>query len=155
MTVHTVDMEPARRQEEEAGQKLLRTAADRAAAVLRSTDRPLCTIETHLLPGKGGASGVAESLVEFSRRHSVDLVVVGSRGLGALRRSLLDLVGLGSVSDYLVHHLQCPVLVVRHPEDKGRIAAIKQQVQGGRKVVLAVDESEHSVQALHTVVRCV
>lgn len=39
----------------------------------------------------------------------VGLVVVGSRGLGAVRRTIL-----GSVSDYVVHHSKCPVIVVKH-----------------------------------------
>ena len=42
--------------------------------------------------------------------QDANMVVVGSRGLGAVRRTLL-----GSVSDYLVHHCHCPVLVVKHP----------------------------------------
>jgi hypothetical protein len=29
-------------------------------------------------------------------------------------RSMMGLIGLGSTSDYLVHHLHCPVLVVRN-----------------------------------------
>ncbi len=36
------------------------------------------------------------------------LVVVGSRGLGGMRRALL-----GSVSDSGVRHAHCPVLLVR------------------------------------------
>ena len=36
-----------------------------------------------------------------------DLVVVGSRGLGTMQRAFL-----GSVSDYVVHHAKCPVVVV-------------------------------------------
>jgi len=42
--------------------------------------------------------------------QGADLLVVGSRGAGALRR-----VALGSTSDHLVHHAQCPVLVVPRP----------------------------------------
>jgi nucleotide-binding universal stress UspA family protein len=38
----------------------------------------------------------------------VGLVVVGSRGLGGIRRALI-----GSVSDSVVRHAHCPVLVVR------------------------------------------
>ncbi|KAI8914543.1 hypothetical protein EDD86DRAFT_186764 [Gorgonomyces haynaldii] len=37
------------------------------------------------------------------------LAVVGNRGLGQIARAFL-----GSVSDHLVHHLKCPVLVTRH-----------------------------------------
>jgi nucleotide-binding universal stress UspA family protein len=40
----------------------------------------------------------------------VDLVVVGSRGWGALKR-----VELGSTSDRLAHHASCPVIVVPRP----------------------------------------
>jgi nucleotide-binding universal stress UspA family protein len=36
------------------------------------------------------------------------LIVIGSRGLGGLRRALM-----GSVSDSVVRHAHCPVLVVR------------------------------------------
>jgi nucleotide-binding universal stress UspA family protein len=39
------------------------------------------------------------------------LIVIGSRGLGGLRRALL-----GSVSDSVVRHAHCPVMVVRKEE---------------------------------------
>jgi nucleotide-binding universal stress UspA family protein len=42
----------------------------------------------------------------------VDLMVVGSRGWGPLRR-----IASGSTSDWLVHHAACPVVVVPRPED--------------------------------------
>src|SRR5690242_2952827 len=37
-----------------------------------------------------------------------DLLVLGSRGLGFVKKMLL-----GSVSDYCVSHAECPVLIVR------------------------------------------
>lgn len=55
----------------------------------------------------------------------MDLVVLGSRDLGAAKRVLLPLVGLGSVSDYLVHKLHCAVAVVKgeHRDDAGEAPA--------------------------------
>jgi len=61
---------------------------------------------------RGCSSGVGDSLVEFARAKGVDMVAVGSRGMGSMKRSLMSLVGLGSVSDYVLHQLHVPVLVV-------------------------------------------
>jgi nucleotide-binding universal stress UspA family protein len=49
-----------------------------------------------------------EEIVRIAQDISADLIVVGSRGLGGVRRALL-----GSVSDSVVRHAHCPVLVVR------------------------------------------
>ncbi len=45
--------------------------------------------------------------------EGVDVMVAGSRGMGAIARSLLGLVGMGSVSDHLAHHSPCPLLVIK------------------------------------------
>ncbi|KAK4776490.1 hypothetical protein SAY86_005178 [Trapa natans] len=42
----------------------------------------------------------------------VDLLVIGSRGLGKIKRAFL-----GSVSDYCAHHSKCPVLIVKPPKE--------------------------------------
>jgi len=49
-----------------------------------------------------------EVICSVARQEQPDILVVGSRGLGSLERLVL-----GSVSDYVVHHAPCPVLVVR------------------------------------------
>lgn len=47
-------------------------------------------------------------ITEFAHKHSYDMIVIGSRGLGTISGLLM-----GSVSNYVIHHATCPVLVVR------------------------------------------
>jgi nucleotide-binding universal stress UspA family protein len=49
-----------------------------------------------------------KSIVAAAEAERADLIVVGTRGLARAGRWLL-----GSVSDHVVHHAGCPVLVVR------------------------------------------
>ncbi|VAI21981.1 unnamed protein product [Triticum turgidum subsp. durum] len=51
-----------------------------------------------------------EAICEAVEEMRADLLVLGSRGLGMVKRALL-----GSVSDYLAHHACCPVLIVKPP----------------------------------------
>jgi nucleotide-binding universal stress UspA family protein len=51
-------------------------------------------------------------IVALAKELGAGLIVVGSRGLGGLRRALL-----GNVSDSVVEHAHCPVLVVRQEEE--------------------------------------
>lgn len=50
----------------------------------------------------------AESIVDAAESEGADMIVVGSHGRGALGRALI-----GSVSDQVVRHAPCPILVVR------------------------------------------
>ena len=65
---------------------------------------------THLRMG-----AVDLEVVALAKELRADLIVMGCRGLGGVRRALM-----GSVSDSVVRHAHCPVLVVR-PE-KGQAA---------------------------------
>jgi nucleotide-binding universal stress UspA family protein len=49
-----------------------------------------------------------DTIVQVAEELKADLIVLGSRGLGAFKRLLL-----GSVSDGVLHHAHCPVLIVR------------------------------------------
>ncbi|GMI71132.1 hypothetical protein like AT3G11930 [Hibiscus trionum] len=53
-----------------------------------------------------------DMLCEVSEQMNVDLLIVGSRGLGRIKRAFL-----GSVSDYCAHHAKCPILIVKPPKE--------------------------------------
>jgi nucleotide-binding universal stress UspA family protein len=59
--------------------------------------------QVHLREG-----GVPHEIVALAEDTGIGLIVVGSRGHGGIRRALM-----GSVSDAVVRHAHCPVLVVR------------------------------------------
>jgi nucleotide-binding universal stress UspA family protein len=52
--------------------------------------------------------GVADNIVGLAEDLGVGLIVLGSRGRGGMRRALM-----GSVSDSVVRHAHCPVMIVR------------------------------------------
>lgn len=55
-----------------------------------------------------GVASVAETIINHASKENVDLIVVGTRGLGGFRKLLI-----GSVSSGVVTHASCPVLIVR------------------------------------------
>jgi nucleotide-binding universal stress UspA family protein len=55
-----------------------------------------------------GATSVVRSLTDYASSQAVDLIVVGRKGSGGFKRLLL-----GSVSNGVVNHASCSVLVVR------------------------------------------
>ena len=54
------------------------------------------------------SASVVKSLLDFASSKKADLLVVGTRGLGAFER-----LTIGSVSSAVVNHATCSVLVVR------------------------------------------
>jgi len=57
---------------------------------------------------ESSGSSVVESIIEKAEKERIDLMVIGTRGLGGFKRLLL-----GSVSTGVVTHAHCNVLVVR------------------------------------------
>jgi nucleotide-binding universal stress UspA family protein len=87
--------------------------AERRAALdteLAATAKPMsarfATVDTAVTTGMP-----ADVIVQDVERNGTDLVVVGARGLGGFTRLLL-----GSVSEAVLTHATCPVLVVRPHE---------------------------------------
>lgn len=103
------------------GQGLLNAAAQRCQTWTNQ-------VETVLLDGHPAA----ELLQEVERRKP-DVVVVGARGLGAVTRVLL-----GSVSERLVKHAPCSVLVAHPPQNSA----------GVRKLLIADDGSRAAQSAV-------
>lgn len=86
----------ARRNAENELQKIGRQLGEKFAASGAS-------VSTEVLLGSP-----ASRIVETAEAMSADLIIVGSHGYNSLERLLL-----GSVSDSVVHHAPCSVLVVR------------------------------------------
>jgi nucleotide-binding universal stress UspA family protein len=89
---------------------ILREALDERADALRARSYG---VETVLEPGRA-----AELLEGHAAEWAADLIVVGSRGLGAAASAVL-----GSVSAHLVDHASCPVLVARSPNASRMLVA--------------------------------
>jgi nucleotide-binding universal stress UspA family protein len=51
---------------------------------------------------------VPDAIIQFAEENSIDLIVMGTKGKTGIKRFLL-----GSVTESVVHHAHCPVLVVR------------------------------------------
>jgi nucleotide-binding universal stress UspA family protein len=51
---------------------------------------------------------VVQEIIRTAKEGSFDLIVIGARGVSRIRELLL-----GSVTDGVIHHVSCPVLVVK------------------------------------------
>jgi nucleotide-binding universal stress UspA family protein len=87
-------------QAEEEGRSFLEEEAER----LRASGGKVA--ETHLRAGEPD-----KEIVKLSEELGAGTIVIGSRGLGAMKRALM-----GSVSESVVTHAHCPVFVVRADE---------------------------------------
>jgi nucleotide-binding universal stress UspA family protein len=87
---------------------LQRTSEQRAREVLDAEVEKVrsaggTVAQAHLREG-----GIAQEIVALAEDIGAGVIVMGSRGRGGIRRALM-----GGVSDAVVRHAHCPVLVVR------------------------------------------
>ncbi|MGB7068937.1 MAG: universal stress protein [Pyrinomonadaceae bacterium] len=95
--------------------ELEKTARENAVRVLESTSAKISSLFEESKPAvtTDVLFGSPESrIVETAEEMNADLIVVGSHGYNRWERLLL-----GSVSDSVVHHAPCSVLVVRLPKE--------------------------------------
>jgi hypothetical protein len=86
--------------------------------------------------GKLSSGDAREIICNGTKRWNIDLVVMGSRGMGALKRTFL-----GSVSDYCVHHCECPVAIVRFDRE----TELEQEKSSQKAGVQPTPEGHHEI----------
>ena len=59
-----------------------------------------------------GGMKPGQVICKIAADEKATMIVIGTRGMGKVRRTIM-----GSVSDYVVHHATCPVVVCRHASD--------------------------------------
>lgn len=84
--------------------------ATRAQAIVQRAKAAGADAEFLVWEGEAG-----EAIVAAADSEAADVIVVGSHGRSGVQRFLI-----GSVSDYVVRHAHCPVMVVR-----GRLDAVR------------------------------
>ncbi|TVQ46672.1 MAG: universal stress protein [Gloeocapsa sp. DLM2.Bin57] len=95
-------METWRQQWQEFEQKGLKTLQNLAQEATSSGVK----VEYQQVPGIPG-----RTICRVAEKWQADLILIGRRG----RTALMELF-LGSVSNYVVHHAQCCVLIVQHKD---------------------------------------
>ncbi|MEV4729975.1 universal stress protein [Saccharopolyspora sp. NPDC049426] len=86
--------------------------ARRAATRLSETVAEVVTENSEVAVRNEVASGhPASALLDAAEDVGADLIAVGHRGHGGFTEALL-----GSVSQHVMHHAHCPVIVVRNKE---------------------------------------
>ena len=113
---------------------LQRISEQRARELLDAEVEKLRSVGGTLAQGHLAEGGASPEIVGLAEEIGAGLVVVGSRGRGGIRRALM-----GSVSDSVVRHAHCPVLVVRDGE--------RQRDYLPGTILLAVDGSEEASAA--------
>jgi nucleotide-binding universal stress UspA family protein len=87
---------------------LQRTSEQRAREVLDTEVEKARSAGATVAQAYLREGGIATEIVTLAEDIGAGLIVMGSRGRGGIRRALM-----GSVSDSVVRHAHCPVLVVR------------------------------------------
>jgi|SRR5690625_3932321 nucleotide-binding universal stress UspA family protein len=65
------------------------------------------TIETRVYIDENQRNA-GRTVCEYAKVNDIDLIIVGSRGLGSVRQ-----IFLGSVSNHIVQYAECPILIIK------------------------------------------
>ena len=86
----------------------------------------------------------SERILSFAKAQAVNLIVMGTHGLGGVDRLML-----GSVTEKVLRKARCPVLVVRKPAHDFVSPGEKADPINIKKIVLCMDFSKHAQHALN------
>jgi nucleotide-binding universal stress UspA family protein len=89
------------------------------------------------------AGDAVDEILTAAGQLDVDLIVLGSHGAGLARRFLL-----GSVSDSVLEHANCSVLIVKKADEEAGTPAVKPGSNAPSKILLAYDPSDFSDEVL-------
>jgi nucleotide-binding universal stress UspA family protein len=92
---------------------LQRTSEQRARELLDAEVEKLRSLGGTLAQAHLAEGGASQEIVRLAEEIGAGLIVMGSRGRGGIRRALM-----GSVSDSVVRHAHCPVMVVRQEKEQ-------------------------------------
>lgn len=65
----------------------------------------------------GTSSDHGREICEYAAENDADILVLGSRGYGSFRRSIMNVFGLGSVSNFVVNHATIPNVMIHKHRD--------------------------------------
>jgi nucleotide-binding universal stress UspA family protein len=86
----------------------------------------------------------SDRILSFAEAQAVNLIVMGTHGLGGVDRLML-----GSVTEKVLRKARCPVLVVRKPAHDFVSPGGKADPINIKKIVLCMDFSKHAQRAMN------
>jgi nucleotide-binding universal stress UspA family protein len=104
----TTDLDETELEEQQVEEDLQRISEQRARELLDAEVEKISSLSGTLAQAHLREGGPAQEIVGLAEEIGAGLIVVGSRGRGGIRRALM-----GGVSDSVVRHAHCPVMVVR------------------------------------------
>ncbi len=89
------------------------------------------------------AGDAVDEILAAAGQLDADLIVLGSHGAGLAERFLL-----GSVSDSVLEHANCSVMIVKKSDEGAATAAVEPGSNAPSKILLAYDQSDLSDEVL-------
>jgi len=113
-----------------------------AKRLTRTKVQPQCVVHEGCRLSE--SSLYSDRILSFANAQAVNLIVMGTHGLGGVDRLML-----GSVTEKVLRKARCPVLVVRKPAHDFVSPGEKADPINIKKIVLCMDFSKHAQRALN------